>query len=51
MELTLPLGCKVKFEDPNALHRFNLIYRFYNSLQKCDLEINNVKEMPLSALY
>ena len=24
MEQTLPLGCKVKFEDPNALHDFNL---------------------------
>ena len=25
METTLPAGCKVKFEDPNALHDFTLI--------------------------
>ena len=25
MEQTLPTGCRVKFEDPNALHDFNLI--------------------------
>jgi ubiquitin-conjugating enzyme E2 F len=25
MEMTLPTGCKVKFEDPNALHDFTLV--------------------------